>query len=79
MNGIRIYACGPTKMMKAISQLSNKYMIPCQVLLEERMACGIGACFSCTCQIRDDKGNAEKKRVCVDGPVFDAKDIIWES
>ena len=78
MDSIRIYACGPTKMMKAISQLSNKYKIPCQVLLEQRMACGIGACFSCTCQIRGDNGKAEKKRVCVDGPVFDEKYIIWQ-
>ncbi len=77
-SGITIYACGPPKMMRSVSDLADKYQIPCQVLLEERMACGIGACFSCTCSIRGKDGNVEKKRVCVDGPVFEAKDIVWQ-
>ena len=74
---ITIYACGPSKMMEKISDLSRKYEVPCQVLLEERMACGIGACFSCTCCIRGEGGKEEKKRVCIDGPVFNSEDIIW--
>jgi NAD(P)H-flavin reductase/16S rRNA G966 N2-methylase RsmD len=74
---IHIYACGPPKMIRSVSDLADKYQIPCQVLLEERMACGIGACFSCTCNIRGENGKEEKKRVCIDGPVFDAKEIIW--
>ncbi len=73
---IHIYACGPPKMMRAVSELADKYQISCQVLLEQRMACGIGACFSCTCNIRGKDGQMGKKRVCVDGPVFDAKEII---
>ena len=76
---ITIYACGPPKMLEKVSDLSRKHKIPCQVLMEERMACGIGACFSCTCSIRGKDGKAEKKRVCVDGPVFDAKEIIWQN
>jgi dihydroorotate dehydrogenase electron transfer subunit len=74
---ITIYACGPSEMMRKVSDLAHKYEAPCQVLMEERMACGIGACFSCTCNVRDKDGNVEKKRVCVDGPVFEAKEIVW--
>jgi dihydroorotate dehydrogenase electron transfer subunit len=77
-NNIAIYACGPAKMMKAVSSLAGKYNLECQVLLEERMACGIGTCFSCTCHIRNVDGKIERKRVCADGPVFNAKEIIWQ-
>jgi dihydroorotate dehydrogenase electron transfer subunit len=76
-NNVTIYACGPTEMMKALSRIAYEHQIPCQVLLEERMACGIGACFSCTCKIRGKNGKMEKKRICADGPVFRSKDIIW--
>ena len=72
-----IYACGPSAMMQAVSILARRYGMACQVLLEERMACGIGACFSCTCDVRSKEGRPEKKRVCVDGPVFDSEGIIW--
>ena len=76
-SNITIYACGPPKMMEAVSTLARRYRISCQVLLEERMACGIGACFSCTCHVRDKNGNVERKRVCVDGPVFKSEEIQW--
>jgi len=75
---LMIYACGPSAMVKSVSDISRKYKINCQVLLEERMACGIGACFSCTCHIRNKDGKPERKRVCVDGPVFSSEDIIWQ-
>ena len=75
---LTIYACGPSEMVKAVSGLAYKYKMFCQVLLEERMACGIGACFSCTCKIRSKNGKVERKRVCIDGPVFNSKDIIWQ-
>jgi len=76
---ITIYACGPSEMMKKVSGLAHRHRVPCQVLMEERMACGIGACFSCTCNIRGKDGRVEKKRVCIDGPVFDSKEIIWQN
>lgn len=74
---VTIYACGPSKMMEKVSALASEYEMPCQVLLEERMACGIGACFSCTCHIRGKDGREQRRRVCVDGPVFDSRDILW--
>jgi dihydroorotate dehydrogenase electron transfer subunit len=74
---VQIYACGPRGMLKVISQMAKKYSIECYVLLEERMACGIGACYSCTCDTMSKNGEIIKKRVCIDGPVFNASDIVW--
>lgn len=62
----RIYTCGPDPMMKAIAKLAHKYQIPCEVSLEQTMACGIGACLCCVVDTID--GN---KCTCTDGPVFD--------
>ena len=75
---ITIFACGPSKMMEAVSHIALKNKFPCQVLLEQRMACGIGACLSCTCHVRGENGKMERKRVCIDGPVFNSRDIIWQ-
>lgn len=67
-----IYACGPKPMMAAVAGAAKKLGIACQVSLEERMACGVGACLGCVCATVD--GN---KRVCKDGPVFDAEKVVW--
>jgi NAD(P)H-flavin reductase/16S rRNA G966 N2-methylase RsmD len=75
--GTVVYACGPYKMLKAVSALASAYGLPCQVLLEERMACGIGACLSCTCRVKLPGGGTRKCRVCADGPVFEAGDVVW--
>ncbi len=72
-----VYACGPHGMLRATAQLVGRHALDCRVLLEERMACGIGACYACTCTTVGAAGT-EKKRVCKDGPVFDAKEIVWE-
>ncbi len=68
----RVYTCGPTPMMKKIAEIAAEKDIPCQVSLEERMGCGVGACVTCTCKV-----NGANKRVCKDGPVFDAKEVEW--
>jgi dihydroorotate dehydrogenase electron transfer subunit len=78
IENINIFACGPSKMIKTLSKVASEYKIPCKVLLEEHMACGIGACLSCVCHIRGKNGKEETKRVCVDGPVFDLEKIIWQ-
>jgi dihydroorotate dehydrogenase electron transfer subunit len=72
---VEIFSCGPTPMLKAVSELANKYDLPCQVSLEEYMACAVGGCAGCTVLIKTDSGNA-MKRVCVDGPVFEAKSVV---
>ena len=68
---VEIFACGPTPMLKATAQLARRHGVPCQVSLEEFMACAVGGCAGCTVRVRTPEGDA-MKRVCVDGPVFDA-------
>lgn len=67
-----IYACGPTPMLRAIKQYAEEQGIECYISLEERMACGIGACLACVCQSKekDHHSNVNNKRICKDGPVF---------
>ena len=64
-----VIACGPTGMLKAVAKMSRKYNIDSFVATEERMACGIGACYGCTIPIEVD-GNVKMLRVCKEGPVF---------
>jgi dihydroorotate dehydrogenase electron transfer subunit len=70
-----IFTCGPTPMLQAIHGLSREFGVPCQASLEEYMACAVGGCAGCTVLVRTDEGDA-MKRVCVDGPVFDAATVF---
>jgi dihydroorotate dehydrogenase electron transfer subunit len=70
-----IYACGPRAMLIRISELLAGSPIPCQVSVEERMACGVGACLGCVVETKDS--GKPFKRVCKEGPVFDLKEIVW--
>ena len=70
-----IFTCGPTPMLKAVAQLAHEYNVPCQVSLEEFMACAVGGCAGCTVLVETRDGPA-MKRVCVDGPVFDAATVF---
>ena len=67
-----IYACGPTPMLKALKAYAEENDIECYISLEERMACGIGACLGCVCKSKekDHHSNVHNKRICKDGPVF---------
>ena len=76
-DNIFIYACGPKSMLKSIAQIVP-HDISCEVSVEERMACGIGACLGCAVKIINDDGNIGMKQVCKNGPVFDIKNISWE-
>jgi len=69
---VEIFTCGPDNMVKSLKRLIEPYRIPCQVLLEERMACGMGLCFGCVKKTTDVQ--EPYKRVCKEGPVFD----LWE-
>lgn len=72
-----IYACGPTPMLEAVSKLAREHDCDCQVSVEAKMACGVGACLSCVIKVRD--GDSFKYvRSCAEGPVFDARDVVWE-
>jgi dihydroorotate dehydrogenase electron transfer subunit len=82
---VEIFACGPTPMLEATARLARRYSVPCQVSLEEFMACGVGGCAGCTVAVQTPEGPARiglahigpaMKRVCVDGPVFDAYSVF---
>ena len=72
---VEIFSCGPTPMLKAVAALAAEYELPCQVSLEEFMACAVGGCAGCAVEVRTADGPA-MKRVCVDGPVFDAAAVF---
>jgi dihydroorotate dehydrogenase electron transfer subunit len=73
---VSVFACGPHPMLAATAALAREYDLPCQVSLEEFMACAVGGCAGCTVEINTPAGPA-MKRVCVDGPVFDAQSVNW--
>lgn len=75
-NIYQVYCCGPLPMTRGVMKITADKKIPCQVSLEERMACGIGACLGCVCQVRNENGTVSNKRVCHDGPVFKGSEIL---
>ena len=72
---VEIFSCGPTPMLEAVARVAAKYQVPCQVSLEEFMACAVGGCAGCTVEVATPDGPA-MKRVCVDGPVFDSRAVF---
>lgn len=74
-----IYACGPLRMLEAIADVAKKQGIPCQVSMEQRMGCGIGACLVCACKVKSGMSDLEWKysHVCKDGPVYDAEEVCF--
>ena len=72
-----IFACGPKPMLRTIKAYALEHQIPCWISMEERMACGIGACLACVCQSKDkdEHSNVNNKRVCKEGPVFRAEEV----
>lgn len=79
-NGLKadvIFACGPTPMLRALKTYAEEHEIECWLSLEEKMACGIGACLACVCQSKevDEHSHVHNKRICKDGPVFLAQEV----
>lgn len=74
-----IFACGPKPMLAAVARYAAEEAIPCWISMEERMACGIGACLACVCRTKETDGhsNVRNRRVCKDGPVFRADEIVF--
>lgn len=75
----KLYACGPWPMLKKTAAIADEHELPCDVLLEERMGCGIGACMSCAVRIKGEDGEPVYVRGCVEGPVFDAAIVDWNA
>ncbi len=78
VRGSVIYSCGPTPMLRALKTYAAEHEIKAWISLEEKMACGIGACLACVCKSEhtDHHTNVNNKRICKDGPVFDAQEVI---
>lgn len=74
---MHIVCCGPEPMMAAVAKIAAARGVSCEVSLETPMACGLGICFSCVTRVRDDSGEWDYRRTCVEGPVFDASRIVF--
>lgn len=76
---VAIFTCGPMPMLKSVVLLARKHTVPCQVSLEEMMACGIGTCQACVIRVPSDvHPSGEYRLCCKHGPVFAADDILWD-
>ena len=73
----RIYACGPDGMLRTVTKIALDHRIPTQLAMENRMGCALGVCLGCVCKVQTPGGGFEYQRVCTEGPVFNAEDIIW--
>ena len=73
----RICACGPTPMLRNIAKMAQQYGVPCEVSLEQRMACGVGACLGCAVAVKDGD-RVVYRHVCKDGPVFSSEAVAWD-
>jgi len=75
--GRRLHACGPTPMLRAVGKLAEEFAVPAELSMDEHMCCGVGVCLACVIRVKSGDG-WEYRRTCTDGPVFDARQIVWE-
>lgn len=75
--GRKLFACGPTPMLKAVGRLAEKFQVPAELSLDEHMCCGVGVCLTCVIPVKTADG-WEYQRACTEGPVFDARRVVWE-
>jgi dihydroorotate dehydrogenase electron transfer subunit len=76
--GRKLFACGPTPMLKAVGRLADEFSLPAELSLDEHMGCGIGVCLTCVVPIK--AGDSwEYQRTCTEGPVFDSRQVAWEA
>lgn len=73
-----VFACGPGEMLKKVCMISKEHSVPCFISLENRFACGVGACLGCAVRVFEG-GRYSYRRACRDGPVFKGEVIVWES
>jgi dihydroorotate dehydrogenase electron transfer subunit len=72
-----VVGCGPPAMLAALARLVERHKLACEISLENHMACGFGACFSCVVPVRQENGSTDLRRVCIDGPVIAADRVDW--
>jgi dihydroorotate dehydrogenase electron transfer subunit len=73
-----VFACGPAPMLRALTELCAARRLPCQISMEERMACGLGVCMGCAILTAGADGAVRRERVCRQGPVFDGAEVRWD-
>lgn len=74
---VHLVSCGPEPMLAAVAKIAARRGLSCEVSLETPMACGLGICFSCVTRVRDESGEWDYRRTCVEGPIFDAAKIVF--
>ena len=77
IRNFKLYACGPTPMLKAVGKIAEDLNLPAELSLDEHMCCGVGVCLACVIPIKSGDG-WEYQRTCTEGPVFDARQVAWE-
>jgi dihydroorotate dehydrogenase electron transfer subunit len=75
--GRKIFACGPTGMLKAVARIAEEFGVPAELSTDQPMCCGVGVCLTCVIPVRTN-GGWEYQRTCTEGPVFDARRVLWE-
>ena len=75
--GRKLFACGPTPMLKAVGKIADDFAVPAELSMDEHMCCGVGVCLTCVIPIRSGDG-WEYQRTCTEGPVFDSRAVVWE-
>ena len=76
--GRKLFACGPTGMLKAVGKLADELQVPAELSMDEHMCCGVGVCLACVIPVKTGDG-WEYQRTCTEGPVFDARQVEWEA
>jgi len=74
---VKLYACGPMPMLAAVARLAEQFDVPAEISADQQMCCGVGACLTCVIPVKTPAG-WEYQRVCTEGPVFDARQVVWE-
>jgi dihydroorotate dehydrogenase electron transfer subunit len=77
-SGRKLFACGPTPMLKAVGRLAAEFDVPAELSMDEHMCCGVGVCLTCVIPVKVGDG-WEYQRTCTEGPVFDASQVAWEA
>ena len=75
---LKLFACGPTPMLKAIGKIAEDFNLPAELSMDEHMCCGLGVCLTCVIPVKTSDG-WEYQRTCTEGPVFDSRQIVWET
>jgi dihydroorotate dehydrogenase electron transfer subunit len=75
---VKLFACGPTPMLKAVGKIAEELNVPAELSMDEHMCCGVGVCLTCVIKVKSGDG-WEYQRTCTEGPVFDSRQVVWEA